>query len=61
MDDARYAMNKGRDSTVAVAVTAWTILLLIIVARFLPVALTADKMPHRNAILPYFLWNLMLA
>jgi hypothetical protein len=50
-------MNKGRESTVAVAVAVWTILLLIIVVQLLPVALTADKMPHPGvAIFSYFLY-----
>jgi len=50
-------MHEGMDSTVAVAVVAWTAFLMIIVARLLPLALTADKMPHPGAaIFSYFLY-----
>ena len=57
MDNARYTMHEGLDSTVAIAVVAWTAFLMIIVARLLPVALTADKIPHPGAaILSYFLY-----
>jgi hypothetical protein len=50
-------MNKGRDSTVAVVVVAWTAFLMIIVARLLPVELIADKTPHPGAaIFSYFLY-----
>lgn len=50
-------MHEGMDSTVAVAVVAWTAFLMIIVARLLPVALTADKIPHPGVtIFSYFLY-----
>ena len=48
-------MNKVRESTVAFAV--WSILLLIVIARLLPVALTADKMPHPGTVIfAYYLY-----
>ena len=57
MDNARYTMHEGLDSTVAVAAVAWTAFLMIIVARLLPVALTAEKMPHSDTVIfSYFLY-----
>jgi len=50
-------MHEGMDSTVAVAVVAWTAFLMIIVVQLLPVALTADKIPHPGVtIFSYFLY-----
>jgi hypothetical protein len=50
-------MHEGLDSTVAVAAVAWTAFLMIIVARLLPVALTAEKMPHSDTVIfSYFLY-----
>ncbi len=50
-------MHEGLDSTVVVAVVAWTAFLMIIVARLFPVALTTEKMPHTSTVIfSYFLY-----